>query len=357
LWSRRAFSFEEVILLQRKNPLLKAALCLHRIISQGTRRPSMAEASAETAVDCLRSLERHLKRCRLARRHNWAAAEAAEQRSLADQLRHLYYLTAEAVTRGQPPKAPMHPTPRDLYQELIQLRDEFSDVDIQPGVISVVTEPVELEGVHLGTFRIELRTGYLADRKDSNAFNIVALDPHPAAADDSVVHPHVRDGQLCAGEATTPIAYALADGRLCDAFLAVHGVLQHYNPGSPYVRLDEWEGQACADCGCIVNNDGRYWCEDCQQDYCGDCFSCCEICDASCCRGCLEQDRESDRLCCRRCQRRCSSCSRIVDIDSFVEETELCPACHEDHLNEQEEESNDDQEQPDSGEQVAAAAE
>jgi hypothetical protein len=333
--------------------MLKAALRLHGITNQGSSRPSAAETSAETAVDYLRSLERHLKRCRLARRRNWTAAESVEQRSLADQLRHLYYLASEAVARGQPPKTQMLPTPHDLYQELIQLRDEFSDVDIRPGVISVVTEPVELEGVHLGTFRIELRTGYLADRKDSSAFNVVALDPHPAAADDSVVHPHVRDGQLCAGEATTPIAYALADGRLCDVFLAINGVLQNYNPNSPYVRLDEWEGHACADCGCIVNNDDRYFCEDCERDFCGECFSYCNVCDSSCCRGCLEHDRESGRLCCRSCHRRCSRCNRIVDTDSFVEETELCPGCHEDYLNEQEEESSDDQKQPDSGEQVA----
>ena len=342
--------------MKRTNPLLKTALRLHRIVSQGFSRPSTAETSAGAAVDSLRSLERRLKRCRLARRHGWAVAEAVEQQSLSDQLRHLYYLVSEAVSRVQPPNALMHPTPRDLYQELIQLREEFGDVGIQPGVISVVTEPVELEGVHLGTFRIELCTGYLADRRDSRAFNVVALDPHPAAADDTVVHPHVRDGQLCAGEATTPIAYALADGRLCDAFLAVNGVLQHYNRDSPYVRLDEWEGQACADCGCIVDGDERYWCEGCQQDYCGECFSYCDICEASRCRGCLERDPESGHLCCSRCQRSCSRCQRIVDADSFDEETELCPACHEDYTQEQEEESNNDQDQPDSGGQVAASA-
>ncbi len=275
---------------------------------------------------------------------------------ISDRLRQLHYTLSEAVGRLAEPSRLARPTPRDSYEELRQLHEEFERVDVQLDLISIVTGPVELEGIFLGAFRVELRIQRMAERHDVSAFNIVALDPHPAAADSNVVHPHVRDGQLCAGEATMPSAYALADGRLCDAFLSVSSVLSHYNAGSPYVHLSEWEGESCADCGYIVGDDERHWCEYCEQDYCGECCSFCEICDSSCCRGCLEQDRESARLCCRQCRRHCSRCNRMVDADNFVEETELCPECHDNYTQEQEEEqTHDNNDKPDPSPEAIAS--
>jgi len=72
-----------------------------------------------------------------------------------------------------------------------------------------------------------------------------------------------------------------------------------------------------------------YYCEECGQDYCEDCFSICDICQSSYCRGCLEEDRESGKSCCRNCRQHCKRCRRIVDTDSFDDETQLCPECLE----------------------------
>jgi len=243
---------------------------------------------------------------------------------------------------------------RDLHQDLLQLQEEFEDVtiDTQHRVITAETESIELEDVELGAFRIELHVDRLVDGANASAFDIVALQPNSPDSSDNVTHPHVRDGQLCAGDATVPIARSLEQGRICDAFLAVRSVLQTYNPSSPYVSLSDWHGRPCEDCGCLIDSDHSHYCEGCDREFCRDCIAWCDLCETSYCRNCLEEDQTSGRLCCRGCRHRCGQCHRIVDTDTFVEETGLCPECHEEHLNLQENEDElieSDSEAPDSG--------
>ena len=63
---------------------------------------------------------------------------------------------------------------------------------------------------------------------------MIALDPHPAALNDAVTHPHVSDERLCTGDAGAAIQAALAAGRVFDFFTLVRSVLVTYNPESPY---------------------------------------------------------------------------------------------------------------------------
>jgi len=226
---------------------------------------------------------------------------------------------------------------RELLGELLQLEEEFTKVTIDRGVISVITEPVELDDVYLGSFQIELPIAQLVgDRVGSDVFQIIAIEPHPATGSD-VVHPHVRDGRLCAGDATVPLASALRDGRLSDAFLTVRSVLNTYNGSSAYVPLHDWNGIACANCESIVSEDDRFYCERCRSDVCNDCYATCDVCGEGCCTSCLEKDRRSNRLCCGECRHRCGGCSRIVDSDSFDDELALCPECRDEREREEQE--------------------
>jgi hypothetical protein len=198
-------------------------------------------------------------------------------------------------------------------------------VEFKPGSISVVTDAVKLEGIYLGSFKIHL---CLRDmRGGSDAFKIIALDPQPAACNSDITHPHVQSERLCAGDATVPVANALREGRICDAFLAINSVLMTYNPNSPYVSLNSWLGTACEDCGAIIDEGGGYFCDGCDNEFCGDCIRTCECCEESRCRNCLEEDRESGVLCCRACREECRECGRIVDADHFHSDSGLCPGC------------------------------
>jgi hypothetical protein len=332
--------------MKRKDALLRVAVRLHkRAAAFAAARESPVERAAEALLWHARTLEAPLRQYRSARLRGWTTAAERTGTLLRQRVTQLQYAVEEAAIAARRMQRPM-PNLRDRYEDLCQIRAEFANVEVAHRgrassdtagaglVVAATTEPVRLRGIELGAFRMELSVERAQERLDVSAFDIVALEPNPAAGDPDVVHPHVRDGQLCAGDGTVPIAAALAEGRLCDAFLAVAAVLNTYNESSPYVRLDQWAGQPCADCGRRVSEDEHYFCESCHEAYCGECSSSCDLCDRSSCRACLEEDAESGRLCCRRCRRRCARCGRVVDAESFVEAASLCPQCHAEDLDE-----------------------
>jgi len=141
-------------------------------------------------------------------------------------------------------------TAEDIYRDILALHDEFEDVswERRQQTLGARTEPIELEGVHLGEFGIRLDWGNLVNGHPEN-YCVVALDPHPASSNESVTHPHVQDKDVCEGDGRIPIRTALEQGRLMDFFLVVRNLLRTYNSGSPFVSLDEWYGANCSDCG------------------------------------------------------------------------------------------------------------
>ena len=331
--------------MKRKDPLLRWAMKLQKWSQHHDRPDRRLDRIAESVLNQANLLARQLEASRKAQARGWFAAASRMASQTAVTLEQIRYAVSDALSHAQRPPLPRQPTLRDLYQELAQLRQEFEEValPLKGLLISAVTEAIELEGVYLGPFRIELHMDRLRDHADISGFDVVALDPHPPSSSEEVTHPHVRDRQLCAGAATAPIALALREGRICDAFLTVHAVLQEYNSASPYVSLSDWDGVLCADCERATDSEHLYYCDDCGRDFCDDCFSCCDSCDQSRCRSCLEEDRESGRRCCRRCRHNCRSRRRIVDADSVDSDTSLCPACHEDVLAEQEAEEPEQQ--------------
>ena len=222
--------------------------------------------------------------------------------------------------------------------------DEFEEVQIDwdERFVGATTEPITLERVYLGAFAIRLHWERLARRLDAQCFDVVALDPNPAATDDRVTHPHVKDKTLCAGDATMPLKKALEQGRLADAFCLVRGVLTHYHADSPHVPLDAWDGTSCRDCGRTVCDDDCCSCGGCDDDFCYDCTrSCaacdatrcldclgrCAVCEADHCAQCLQKCASSDKDCCSGCLRACATCGAEVARTELDAETERCPSC------------------------------
>ena len=123
----------------------------------------------------------------------------------------------------------------------------FGGGDRSPnGEISITTDPIVLDDTHLGPFQVRLDWNRLGSHQP---YRVVALDPHPAAANEAVTHPHVQEEHLCEGEGRAGIESALNTGRLCDFFLIVSRLLGTYARGSAFVELDDWEGIRCQDCG------------------------------------------------------------------------------------------------------------
>ncbi len=241
-----------------------------------------------------------------------------------------------------------HPAPppqlKDLRAELQHLEIEFGDIVIarKGASITVQTDAIVLEEIKLGRFSIRLHWLKLAEKSDVDCFEIVALDPNPAANSESVTHPHVKDQHLCAGDASIPIQKALAQGRFVDAFCLVRCVLQTYNAKSAYTSLEEWNGVSCWNCGSSTNADDAYFCESCSHDVCSDCTSTCLQCDRTycascqtrcpecespCCRRCLKTSEHSETSCCADCLKVCAACGAKVAASEFDEATERCPDC------------------------------
>ena len=218
-------------------------------------------------------------------------------------------------------------SPREMYDDLVGLHDEFQRVDwnTRQFTLSVETAPIRLEGRYLGPFQIELQW---RNHRQSSAYRVISLDPHPAAQDESTTHPHVQGEQLCEGEGSRPIAACLAAGRWFDFFLLVRSVLTTYNAESPFISLDRWDGTLCYDCDCGLSEEDAYRCCRCERYLCGECRRCCSACEESVCAGCARVCEVcEDDLCvscaadCRRCERTCCA--------SCLPENQNCDICHE----------------------------
>ncbi len=130
----------------------------------------------------------------------------------AQHLRSDLYRLTDTLTAGQQQRIDV----KDVYEELTALDGDFEDVEFKPrvGVISVTTEPIELEDHYLGAFEIRLPLRYM---KQTRPYQIIAVDPNPAGTCDSTTHPHVQGENLCEGEGSggdRPVACERASARL-----------------------------------------------------------------------------------------------------------------------------------------------
>lgn len=234
---------------------------------------------------------------------------------------------------------------REFYQDLVQLEEEFADVRVawKDFELIVETENIILQDVELGPFTMRLNWDQWAREGNLKCLQVIAEEPNTSELIDGISHPHVREGELCSGEALMPLLKALQEGRLAEFFLIVRAVLTTYNARSAYVKLEDWHGNSCYDCGDVIDPDERSYCDDCQHDYCGNCSSSCSNCNESCClsclsecstcqepccRSCSETTTVSEQLICRNCRVFCPGCHGTVGPGDLHAETGLCPDCH-----------------------------
>ena len=219
----------------------------------------------------------------------------------------------------------------EIAADLVALFHEFPEVrfDAQQKTVSVVTEPIELEGVALGRFQIVLSWPDIGSKQ---SYEVVALDPCCAAEDEAVSHPHVQGQRLCEGEGSSPIRTALAEGRILDFFMLVHRVLETYNAGSAYVPLDRWAGVPCRECGWMMPAGGHGCCDECESPLCSDCSTSCQGCDKFLCRECLSDCPECGQSYCGNClspsgrpqQLVCDSCLMNQSFESQENQNDVC---------------------------------
>jgi len=247
---------------------------------------------------------------------------------------------------------PKLPKLSDVFAELSQIDQELGEYqfDLNEKTISVITEPITLDDIPLGSFEIKLFIDQINKLYTENPYRIIALDPNPAGTDSSITHPHVSSERLCEGDGHISIKKALEQGRFCDYFTMIVNILQTYNPDSPYVSLDNWEGVSCYDCGCTVSDDDCYYCEYCNRDYCGHCSTYCQMCDTTVCLGCAYECPSCNEPVCQGCTAKCKECEETFCKDCLTEEG-LCNTCDK-----QRKDNNDEEQESESNKSETCAA-
>ena len=259
---------------------------------------------------------------------DWDEAARRKTAELCDWLSDLQSAARNLATDLGPRLVPKRVSaPAEIYRDLVALQQEplAVEVDYEAAQVCVRTEPIELDSVALGRFEIRLDWREVRDPYES--YRVVALDPNPAACDDAVTHPHVRDERLCEGEGRTGIRRALAEGRLFDFFTIVDRLLHTYARGQAYVELDRWSGMRCSDCSSIVDDGDCSSCDRCEEMICCDCTNSCPHCQQICCASCLDRCPHCEELTCPGCLEHCSQCQVCVCPDCLTDQ--LCRECNE----------------------------
>jgi hypothetical protein len=308
-----------------------------------TSRLAKIAGQTDLIVDRLERIDKSRSAQAKAIACNWPAAARRMANQTAGALRDLPHYIADAQRSIQASLVPV-PSLRDVYGEIIQLRQEFDGINCscKDSRLSVTTEAIELHGVYLGEFEIALNISQLPRERGSDTFIVRALDPHPAASNSSVSHPHVNNEEICPGDASAAIRAALCSGRVCDAFLMMRSVLLVYNSGSPHVSLENWGGAPCYGCGYTVPDGDLHWCESCEEDFCDECSAYCERCSKTICSGCSQVCPVCEETRCRSCMTICPDCSEPICLG--CQEEDECP-CH-DETNEQENNTDGQTEKP-----------
>ena len=319
----------------KEKQLLRLAIAIREQLS--TRPSTTARVELPTAI--WQHSENLLRRMRRARQHGWQLAAQRLQRDLRETLHRLRSELTLIDRMLEPSRNESHSASAgDIYADLAALHEEFDEVsfDRRGRTFSVSTEPIELEGVYLGPFEIRLDWSDLVEGHPYN-YRVTALDANPAAANDSVTHPHVQDEIVCEGEGRQPIRKALKQGRLFDFFVIVANLLRTYNSDSPHVSLADWHGVECADCGTTVCDDERSTCQRCVATLCGECHFFCPGCDGIFCSGCVTRCEGCDENHCGVCLKHCAGC-HAENCQGCLDDHERCPDCHDQETQETNEE-------------------
>lgn len=325
---------------------IRLAVVLRQCWLQGLQRQRDAVVTMASVISTyLKRLRVAEKELRLAHLHGLELIEPLLEDKVQFQARSLRITLQDRENNHFPTRHQF--ALRDFYQDLVQLEQEFPDVrvDWKASQLIVETEVIILEDVELGHFTLRLDWKRWGQDSSLNCLQVIAEEPNTSELSSDVTHPHVREGELCPGDASSALHKALVEGRLAEAFLIVRAVLTTYNSKSAYVRLDEWQGVPCYDCGSVTNPEDRTYCEGCEHDYCQTCGSSCSncgntrclaclsecsVCQEGSCSNCSETSSISDQSICRSCREVCPGCQSTVGPGDLDSETGLCPVCVED---------------------------
>jgi hypothetical protein len=299
---------------------LRAADAIHQAVRRLARRPAffLPEAAWEACRRLVRLIDK-------AKQRGWTRASQKVQQRLSPQAAECIDELVQGRTQLEHvPSATRILNEREIFADLLALDDEFEEVqiDVRKSTVWANTDRIVLRDIDLGPFRIVLDWSILSHHRP---YGVTALDPNPAASSAGTTHPHVRDNHLCEGDGRAPIRKALREGRVLDFFVLVRQVLETYSPDTAYVRLRDWGGRDCSDCGSTVSEDDCVSCGRCGNELCPDCATSCTSCSEYFCSSHISNCPSCDDPYCRRCLTVCGGCGNKFCKECL--DDQKCPSC------------------------------
>jgi len=202
------------------------------------------------------------------------------------------------------------------------------------GRLRLFTKPIILTHrdmtVELGTFMVELyKTGRVL---------AVTVQPHEnntQSRGNSYWHPHVSSrGDVCWGMQQGTYQECQKRWLVDDMIDTLMGVLNQYNPDSPFRELKYWFSATCECCQEQVE-DVLEECagDECSDQVCSSCASKCRTCEKRRCRTCRTQEGWGSiglRLYCTDCAVKCACCNTFTRRPSYTCtkcDTPVCEGC------------------------------
>lgn len=335
---------------------IKIAGCIQQALSR-LQKQKLAEAQRriKSFTENFKGLDEEARKLGLALFKQWFKAAERSCTRIDRLFNEISYWMSRSKDALSTQKRNV-PGLRSIVEELDQIEADLGgyQFDSRENTLSVTTEPITMEGIYLGPFQIMLHLNRLAELYTQRCYYVIALDPHPASTDEGVTHPHVSNEQICEGEGAVSIKKALEQGRFCDFFSMVESILKVYNPDSPYVSIDQWQGICCYECGFLMCEHEVYYCEFCDHDFCSECTVFCPCCEeVTACLACSVQCNSCGDTVCPECHRQCEECGETFCVRCI--ENGLCPNCLEERKVEDETENKSESGKQQS-EQISATA-
>lgn len=263
---------------------------------------------------------------------------------LRRQLNELAALTpdeAHTLFKTPPPK---QPSILAIYNALLELQTALPLTELEffksSFSLFLTTPPITLtddngNSHYLGPFEISLLATRGATSFDCRA---MALDPQPSHKGHE--HPHIDDGYICMGDASSAFYEAVESFAFPEAFALIESVLTNYNSSSPYCALEEWdEPRSCCQ-NCDYETDDLSITEDTGMAVCDECGTCCDDC------GYFFSNPHITTIRTDTSRGRRTVCLSCLDdwILSPYDNLYRTPDDHEDHMSEHEDENTEDDE-------------
>jgi len=278
---------------------------------------------------CRKTLDCQRKGMRVAEQH-------LKDSMLTDQCRraNLDLAMVKNLIEGKTREEMVEPSVREIFYEIKAIDKFFGGAEYRNNVLSVKTDSISLWGdcdeVYLGSFQINMDLSKDISCGLSVLVWIEALDPHPAAENDYVTHPHVSDGVLCFGDGDEIALAAMYQGRLESVFTTIDTILHNYNDQSPHVALENWFGDQgsederyCESCDHWYHYDNMDECSKCGDWVCCHCSVKCNSCDEIFHSGCAQSCNECGGMVCESCEKSCYYCGG-THCESCVKACDLC---------------------------------